>query len=38
VVSVSHRGAVEQHHDRRLELLGGGQWRLARIDEDPVPV
>jgi putative ATP-binding cassette transporter len=38
VVSVSHRGTVEQHHDRRLELLGGGQWRLARIDEDPVPV
>jgi putative ATP-binding cassette transporter len=32
VVSVSHRGTVEQHHDRRLELLGGGQWRLARID------
>jgi putative ATP-binding cassette transporter len=32
VVSVSHRGTVEQHHDRRLELLGGGEWRLARID------
>jgi putative ATP-binding cassette transporter len=32
VVSVSHRGTVEQQHDRRLELLGGGQWRLARID------
>jgi putative ATP-binding cassette transporter len=32
VVSVSHRGTVEQHHDRRLELLGGGQWRLAPID------
>jgi putative ATP-binding cassette transporter len=32
VVSVSHRSTVEQHHDRRLELLGGGQWRLARID------
>jgi putative ATP-binding cassette transporter len=32
VVSVSHRGTVEQHHDRRLELLGGGQWRLAQID------
>jgi putative ATP-binding cassette transporter len=32
VVSVSHRGTVEQHHDRRLELLGGGQWRLAAID------
>jgi vitamin B12/bleomycin/antimicrobial peptide transport system ATP-binding/permease protein len=31
VVSVSHRPTVEQHHDRRLELLGGGQWRLAPI-------
>jgi vitamin B12/bleomycin/antimicrobial peptide transport system ATP-binding/permease protein len=31
VVSVSHRPAVEQHHDRRLELLGGGQWRLAPV-------
>jgi putative ATP-binding cassette transporter len=29
VVSVSHRSTVEQHHDKRLELLGGGQWRLA---------
>jgi putative ATP-binding cassette transporter len=35
VVSVSHRGTVEQHHDRRLELLGGGQWRLAPIDGPP---
>jgi vitamin B12/bleomycin/antimicrobial peptide transport system ATP-binding/permease protein len=31
VVSVSHRPTLEQHHDRRLELLGGGQWRLAPI-------
>jgi putative ATP-binding cassette transporter len=31
VVSVSHRGTVEQHHDRRLELLGGGEWRLAPV-------
>jgi putative ATP-binding cassette transporter len=31
VVSVSHRGTVEQHHDRRLELLGSGQWRLAPV-------
>jgi vitamin B12/bleomycin/antimicrobial peptide transport system ATP-binding/permease protein len=29
VVSVSHRPAVEQHHDGELELLGGGQWRLG---------
>ena len=31
VVSVSHRETVEQHHDRQLELLGGGRWRLDRI-------
>jgi vitamin B12/bleomycin/antimicrobial peptide transport system ATP-binding/permease protein len=38
VVSVSHRPTLEQHHDRRLELLGGGEWRLARVGEQPVPV
>ncbi|MCV7420067.1 ABC transporter ATP-binding protein/permease [Mycobacterium yunnanensis] len=31
LVSVSHRETVEQHHDRQLELLGAGGWRL-----DPV--
>ncbi|TPG33747.1 ABC transporter ATP-binding protein/permease [Mycolicibacterium hodleri] len=31
VVSVSHRGTVERHHDERLELLGSGEWRLAPI-------
>ena len=31
VVSVSHRSTVEQHHDRRLQLLGGGQWRLEPV-------
>jgi putative ATP-binding cassette transporter len=31
VVSVSHRGTVEQHHDDRLELLGAGEWRLAPV-------
>ncbi len=31
LVSVSHRETVEQHHDRQLELLGGGQWRVGRI-------
>ena len=31
VVSVSHRGTVEQHHDRRLELLGRGEWRLEPV-------
>jgi vitamin B12/bleomycin/antimicrobial peptide transport system ATP-binding/permease protein len=38
VVSVSHRSTVEQHHNKRLDLLGGGQWRLASIGEEPVPV
>jgi len=31
VVSVSHRPSLEQHHDRRLELLGHGAWRLAAV-------
>jgi putative ATP-binding cassette transporter len=39
VVSVSHRPTVEQHHERELELLGGGAWRLGRVGgEEPVPV
>ncbi|ORX00533.1 ABC transporter ATP-binding protein/permease [Mycolicibacillus trivialis] len=33
VVSVSHRGTVEQHHDRQLKLLGGGAWRLGDVEE-----
>ena len=32
LVSVSHRHTVEQHHVRHLELLGGGEWRLGRIE------
>lgn len=28
LVSVSHRPTLDQHHDRRLELLGDGSWRL----------
>jgi putative ATP-binding cassette transporter len=31
VVSVSHRDTVEQHHDRRLELLGAGRWQLTEL-------
>ena len=39
VVSVSHRPAVEQHHEQHLELLGEGAWRLGRVEGDePVPV
>jgi vitamin B12/bleomycin/antimicrobial peptide transport system ATP-binding/permease protein len=29
VVSVSHRAGVEQHHDKRLRLLGDGRWELG---------
>jgi vitamin B12/bleomycin/antimicrobial peptide transport system ATP-binding/permease protein len=38
VVSVSHRSTVEQHHDKRLELLGGGEWRLSRVGDELAPV
>ena len=38
LVSVSHRSTVEQHHNRHLELLGGGEWRLSPVGEAPVPV
>jgi vitamin B12/bleomycin/antimicrobial peptide transport system ATP-binding/permease protein len=39
VVSVSHRPTVEQHHERELQLLGDGEWRLGRVEGDePVPV
>ena len=31
VVSVSHHDTVDQHHDRQLELLGEGNWRLDRL-------
>jgi vitamin B12/bleomycin/antimicrobial peptide transport system ATP-binding/permease protein len=29
LVSVAHHATVEQHHQRRLELLPGGAWRLS---------
>ena len=38
VISVSHRPAVEQFHDRHLELLGGGPWRLGEVDKQPASV
>lgn len=31
LVSVSHRGAVEQFHGRHLELVGDEQWRLDAL-------
>ena len=38
VVSVSHRHAVEQHHQQQLELLGGGPWRLGPVKKEPAQV
>lgn len=38
VVSVSHRVSLEQHHDKHLQLLGGGQWRLAPAGREPAGV
>jgi putative ATP-binding cassette transporter len=32
MVSVSHRPSVEQHHERHLHLLGGGEWQLGRVE------
>ena len=38
VVSVSHRAAVELFHERQLELLGGGPWRLGPVNREPASV
>jgi putative ATP-binding cassette transporter len=39
VVSVSHRPAVEQHHERHLTLLGdGGKWLLRPVEKEEAPV
>jgi putative ATP-binding cassette transporter len=39
IVSVSHRPTVERHHERHLELMGEGEWRLGRVEGgEPVPV
>lgn len=38
VVSVSHRPAVESLHERQLELLGGGQWRLGPVERETAQV
>jgi vitamin B12/bleomycin/antimicrobial peptide transport system ATP-binding/permease protein len=38
-VSVTHRSTVNRHHQKHLELLGEGEWRLGRVeDSEPVPV
>jgi len=38
VVSVSHRPTVEQHHAQELQLLGGGEWRLGPVENEPARV
>jgi putative ATP-binding cassette transporter len=35
VVSVTHHGSVEQHHQHHLHLLGEGAWRLDRVASTP---
>ncbi|MFN8071257.1 MAG: ABC transporter ATP-binding protein/permease [Mycobacterium sp.] len=37
IVSVTHRGTVEQHHEHHLRLFNDGRWELERRDE-PVGV
>jgi putative ATP-binding cassette transporter len=36
LVSVSHRKTVEQHHNKELKLLGGGEWELSRVGGERV--
>jgi vitamin B12/bleomycin/antimicrobial peptide transport system ATP-binding/permease protein len=31
VVSVTHRGTVEKHHEQHLRLLGDGEWELNHL-------
>jgi len=39
VVSVSHRPTVDRYHQRHLELLGDGAWRLGSVEgREPTPV
>jgi putative ATP-binding cassette transporter len=38
-VSVTHRSTVNRHHQKHLELLGQGEWRLGRVEgTEPIPV
>jgi len=38
LVSVSHRSTVEQHHNKELKLLGGGEWEISDVDGQPTSV
>jgi putative ATP-binding cassette transporter len=35
MVSIGHHRSVEQHHQRHLELLGDGAWRLGTVASTP---
>ena len=34
LVSVTHRSTVGQHHEKHLQLHGGGRWSLGEVDDD----
>ncbi|MUL85437.1 MULTISPECIES: ABC transporter ATP-binding protein/permease [unclassified Mycolicibacterium] len=34
LVSVTHRSTVGQHHERHLQLHGGGRWSLGEVEDD----
>lgn len=36
IVSVTHRGTVEQHHEHHLRLFNDGRWELDRREEPVV--
>ncbi|MFI1915456.1 ABC transporter ATP-binding protein/permease [Nocardia sp. NPDC020380] len=36
LVSVAHRSTVDRHHNRRLEITGGGGWDLSELEVVPV--
>jgi vitamin B12/bleomycin/antimicrobial peptide transport system ATP-binding/permease protein len=38
LVSVTHRPAVAQHHEKHLQLLGDGDWQLGPVEKQPEPV
>jgi putative ATP-binding cassette transporter len=38
LVSVRHRSTVEQHHNKELKLLGGGEWEISDVEGQPTSV
>jgi putative ATP-binding cassette transporter len=31
IVSVGHRSTIDRHHQSRLQLTGGGSWKLSTV-------